>query len=329
MINEASYNSEKELEDVVFSRIGEFLPGSKLMKGFQVRTVSGKNGTPDGFAFDFENGEWYVVECELLLHGVWPHIAEQITRFVVAVKNPDTLRKIRDRVFDHLLDECLTDTVCAALESTRERLYQQIELFIESVQPTLVIFIDESSQDLEDMIQALNVPAQVFRIKKFIVNGKPEYYSPDKDEPVAQTEPPDKDSEAVYDVIGLLGGGKIEATLGRFKCYRLDDDSVVYVKKSKYHERNDYYWYGIAPQSLEHIRENNVNYIVFVMGDFGFVKVPIDIVLEYLKTTGVTKQKDGSVRHYHIIISHGPEPELYYSNDRPKFALAGCFEAFE
>ena len=32
--------------------------------------------------------EWYVIEAELLSHGVWPHIAEQIARFVVATQNP-------------------------------------------------------------------------------------------------------------------------------------------------------------------------------------------------------------------------------------------------
>ena len=97
MINESSYNSEKELQDWVFFNINTFMPAGNLLNGFQITTASGKNGVPDGFAFDFENKEWYLIECELLSHGVWPHIAEQITRFVVAAKNPDTLRKIRDR----------------------------------------------------------------------------------------------------------------------------------------------------------------------------------------------------------------------------------------
>jgi len=140
-ITESNYNSEKELQDWVFANINNFLTGSYLVNGFQITTVSGKNGVPDGFAFDFVNREWYLIECELLSHGVWPHIAEQITRFVVATKNPETLRKIRDRLFEHLVDEKITDNVCAALNTATERLHQQIEIFVEGIQPALVVFI--------------------------------------------------------------------------------------------------------------------------------------------------------------------------------------------
>jgi len=111
--------------------------------------------------------------------------------------------------------------------------------------------------------------------------------------------------------------------------YRLENDDVVYIKKSKYYERNDYYWYATTPQSLEYIEEYGITHMVFVMGDFGFCKVPIDIVLEYLKTTGVTKNQDGSVKHYHIIVSHGTEPILFYSSERPKFKLTDYFQPFE
>ncbi len=329
MINEADYKSEKELQDWVFSNISIFIPGSNLLSGFQITTVSGKNGVPDGFAFDFDNREWYLIECELLSHGVWPHIAEQITRFVVATKNPDTLRKIRDRLFEHLVEEKITDKICTALKTTLERLHQQIELFIEGVQPTLVVFIDETNRDLEDMMQALDIPTKVFRIKKFLVNNTPEYYSPDSNEPALETEPVEKGQTEEYDIIEILGGGKLESTVGRFKCYKLDEGSVIYVKKSKYYDKNDYYWYAITPQSLKYIEEYNVSYVVFVMGEFGFAKVPVAIVAEFLKNTGDTKKADGSVKHYHLLISHDPEPELYWSNDRPKFSLGEYFQPFE
>ena len=328
-ITESSYNSEKELQDWVFSNINTFIPAANLLNGFQITTASGKNAVPDGFAFDFENKEWYLIECELLSHGVWPHIAEQITRFVVASKNPDTLRKIRDRLFEYLVEKNITDEICTALKTTSERLHQHIELFIEGVQPNLVVFIDETNRDLEDMMQALDIPTKVFRIKKFLVNDTPEYYSPDSNEPALQTEPLEKGQTEEYDIIEILGGGKLESTVGRLKCYKLDEGSVIYVKKSKYYDKNDYYWYAITPQSLKYIEEHNVSYVVFIMGAFGFAKVPLSIVTEFLKNTGATKTPDGIVKHYHLLISHGPEPELYWSNDRPKFSLGEYFQPFE
>ncbi len=328
-INESSYNSEQELQDWTFANIHSFLPGSYLSKGFQVTTNSGKNGVPDGFAFDFANREWYLIECELLKHGVWPHIAEQITRFVVALKNPESIKKIRDRLFEKILKDNKADETAEQLNTTKERLHRQIELFLESVPPTLVVFIDDTNRDLNDMMQALDVPSKVFRIKKFMVNDKPEYYSPDKNEPALETEPSEKGPKDEYNIIEILGGGKIESTAGRFKCYKLDEGSVIYVKKSKYYDTNDYYWYAMTPKSLKYIEEYNVSYVVFVMGEFGFIKVPISIVKEFLKNTGDTKNSDGSVKHYHLLISHGPEPELYWSNERPKFSLGEYFQPFE
>ena len=65
------------------------------------------------------------------------------------------------------------------------------------------------------------------------------------------------------------------------------------------------------------------------MAEFGFAKVPISIVLEFLKNTGVSKNSDGSIKHYHLLVSNKPEPELFYSSDRPKFSLAEYFQVFE
>jgi len=328
-IIESNYDSEKELQDWVFSNINEFLACSNLLAGFRITTASGKNGVPDGFAFDFENREWYVIECELLSHGVWPHIAEQITRFVVALQNPETLRKIRDRIFEKIMGDKKANEIADSLNIAPERLHQQVETFIEGVRPNLVIFIDETNQDLKDMVQALNIQSNVFRIKKFMVNGKAEYHCPDVNKPALVSEPIETEKSTEYDIIELLGGGKIESTAGRFKCYKLQDGSVVYIKNSKYYEKNDYYWYATTPQSLEYIKNYGVTHMVFVMANFGFAKVPISTVQEFLKDTGVSKNPDGSVKHYHLLVNNKPEPELFYSNDRPKYSLAEYFQTFE
>lgn len=328
-ILEAKYDSEGELQNWVFSNILSFLPTCHLISGFQIKTSSGKAGVPDGFAFDFTNREWYIIECELLSHGVWPHIAEQITRFVVAQKNPESLRTIRDKLLEDILKSGNLADITKQLNTSNERLLQQIELFIESVQPTLVIFIDESNKDLEDMTQALDVPTRVFRIKKFLVNKKPEYFCPDRNEPVLVTEPTERTQTDEYDIIELLGGGKLESSSGRFKCYKLNDESIVYIKKSKYYEKNDYYWYAITPAGLEYTDEFKITHVIFIMGEFGFVKVPVNIVKEFIANTGVSNNLDGSIKHFHLLISHGPKPELFWSNEKPKFQLADYFQSFE
>ena len=102
-VQESKFDNEAELEQWVFANLQDFLGECVRVGKFQLVTSSGKGGIPDGFAFNFTTRDWCLIECELLKHGVWPHIAEQITRLVVAVQNPDTLRAIRDRLFEKIL----------------------------------------------------------------------------------------------------------------------------------------------------------------------------------------------------------------------------------
>ncbi len=330
-IVEADFEKEKELESWVKAEFAAFIPSSIVLDGFSVSTPSGKRGIPDGFAFDFDGRQWYVIECELLRHRVWHHIAEQMVRFVVATKNPSTLRVIRDKLFEHIIASNATHDVAKKLGTVPERLLQQIELFIEGIRPQFVIFIDKTDKDLEEMAAALDAPTLIFRVQKFLVDGRPEYHSPDRNLPAIVSEPDEAPVRVgtEYDVIEMLGGGELAGDTGRFKCYRLNDGLVIHVKTSKYHSRGNYYWYGITPAALDHLTEFAVTHVVFIMGDYGFARVPLETVAEFVRHTNATRNPDGSVRHYHVLISHDAEPELYWSNERPKYQLAEFFSPFE
>ena len=329
-ISEAPFYSEQELHDWAAENIHTFLPNAIYLPGFQVTTSSGKKGVPDGFAFNFQEREWFVIESELLHHGVWNHIAEQIIRFVVAMQNPQSRRKIRDRIFEHLIDSGQTQTIANILNTNAERLLQQIELFIEGIRPEFVIFIDDTNADLTDMAQALSASTRVFRIQKFIVNGNAEYHSPDRNVPILATESTDENSapETDYDVVELLGGGQLETTHRRFKCFRLNDGTIIHIKRSKYYKDGNYYWYGINASTLGYFDEFGVTNVVFVMGDDGCASVPLDTVKEFVQNTKVSRNADGSVRHYHVLISPAPEPELYWSNEIARFPLADHYRSF-
>jgi hypothetical protein len=290
----------------------------------QILTTAGKISIPDAFAFNFSTREWFLIEAELLVHGVWPHIAEQITRFVVALQNPDTRRKLRDRLFEQLLTSGEADIISARLGIGVERLLQQVELFIEGVQPQIVVFIDDTNQDLTDFAQALDIPSKIFRIRKFIVNGRAEYYSPDRSAPVLETIPEPKAGlgSQDIDVVEQMGDGLLISGQGRFKCYKLTDGRIIHIKRSKFHEKNTYYWYGINPSSLDQAYQLDVTDFVFVMGTWGFVVVPIGVVDSFCKTTKVSRNADGSVRHYHVLISQEPDPEFFFSSDVPRVNLS-------
>ncbi len=329
-IQQVPFDNEKELQEWVVENITAFVPGAIHIPGCQVTTVSGKSGVPDGFAFDFKAGEWYVIENEILGHGVWPHIAEQVVRFVVGMQNPESRRKVRDRLFDALLETDRLEDVAGILGATVERALQQIELFIEGTPPHVAIFIDDTNRDLEDMAHALVAQTKIFRVQKFLVNGQREYYSPDRNIPIVETEREETGvaGETDYELVELLGGGELEGSVRRFRCYKLADGSIIHMKRSKYHAKDNYYWYGISPSELGHCDEFGVSYLVFVMGEEGLVKVPVQTVKEFISNTQASRDQDGNVRHYHCLISPGPEPELYWSSQVPKFALGDYYLTF-
>jgi hypothetical protein len=265
-IIDAPFDREQELEEWVFNNAVTFFGEAVLLRGFRIATPSGKHGVPDAFAFNFVSRSWWVVECELLAHGVWPHIAEQVTRFVVASRNSSTLREIRDRLFDAILSAGTEQAIAACLNADATRLLQQLEVFLETVAPAIVVFIDDTNQDLKDFCDALDVPTEIYRVNKFLVNGKAEYYSPDKNAPVIATAPEasSQAGSAGFDVIDQMGGG--EVVDNRIRCYRLRDGRVIKLAYSKLHERHQAFWYGINPSSYEQARGVGCTHYVFVMG---------------------------------------------------------------
>lgn len=330
-IVEAPFADENELDSWVAANINDFLPSVRHIPGFRVNTISGKAGVPDGFAFDFTNREWYVIESELLAHGVWPHIAEQITRFVVALQNPDARRTVRDKLFDAIESADAVGKVSAELGIEPHRLLQQLELFIEGVSPTVLIFIDQTDRDLEDMVRGLNTEARIFRVTKLLVDGKPQYYSPDTKAPAIETEAGDQEDDEVtdYDIVEQLGGGAIQATIRRYKSYRLNDGTIIHIKRSRLYPDENAYWYGISASSIAHMRQTKVTHIVLIMGTLGFVKVPFETMAQYLATAYTSLDADGNTRHYHLNLTHGAEPELYTNKEQQRFPLKAFFHPLD
>ncbi len=327
-IQDAPFDAEIELQKWAFENCSTFFGECIFLPGFKIATPAGKQGVPDGFAFNFVDRAWWVVECELLHHGVWPHIAEQLTRFVVAGRNQGTLRQIRDKLFEKILESGKQDQVTSWLGTTPHRLLQQLEVFLEGVSPSIAVFIDETNQDLNDFCNALDIPSEVFRVRKFIVNGKTEYYSPDKNVPVLKFDTAESSQEgsAVFDAIEQLGGGDVVS--GKHKCYKLVDGRIVAIRYSRFHERNNVFWYGINPSSLEQLKGFGCSDFIFVLGDEGFAAVPVSIVDRYITHTAATKNADGSVRHYHVQISPPPDVVLKGLGDGDDISISKLFQVF-
>ena len=69
--------------------------------------------------------------------------------------------------------------------------------------------------------------------------------------------------------------------------------------------------------------------IVLIMDELGFVKIPIDLFNKFISTTKYSANPDGTVRHYHCLISNDDELNLFFSNEIPKYSLKEYFYPFE
>lgn len=302
----ADFDDERELQDWVSNHIEGFFGDCLLLPGFQVTTPTGKKGIPDGFAFNFSRRTWWIIECELLSHGVWRHMAEQFARYVVASRHDQTRRTIRKKVWQAVQDQDLLSSVAEALDTDVTHLHEQLESFLEGVEPTLAVFIDNTDQDLEDLCSALTATTEIYRVKKMIVNGEKEYFSPDANSPVVVTSPDQNNQagSAVFDVAQQLGGELIDR---RSKVYRLQDGCVAKLQYSKFHDRHQAYWYGIAQPGYEQAVEAGCTHIAFIMATDGFALIPISVLDKHLETAYVSKHSDGSIRHHHVYLTSPPD----------------------
>jgi len=93
-IEKREFENEPELHSYVEANIKFFFGDVIYLKGFQINTRRNKAGTPDGFILDLINQSWTIMESELLAHGVWEHITEQIMRYIVASQNSSTKNRL-------------------------------------------------------------------------------------------------------------------------------------------------------------------------------------------------------------------------------------------
>jgi hypothetical protein len=136
-----------------------------------------------------------------------------------------------------------------------------------------------------------------------------------------------QEGSTIFDVIEQLGGGEVVS--GKNKCYRLQDGRVVKVQYSKLYERHQAYWYGINPSSYDQTKLLGCTHFIFVMGDVGFVVLPLSLVDQFISTAYVTRNPDKSIRHYHVHIAPPPEVHLKGYSNAPDVDISSYFQALD
>jgi len=331
-ITEQSFDSEKELQDWVEENFKSFFGDVIFIPGnFFISTKKAKGAKPDGFILDLHNQSWTIIETELLHHGVWDHIAEQIIRFVVAAKSEKTKRKIRDNFFNAIETNGQIEQISEKLGTSSHLLLRKIESIIENQTPEIAIFIDNVNDDLEEMASALNATVKIFRIRKYRTNGSVEYLPPDNCGTSFETGIEEiSDSKGnVIKTLDTLGGGKKLQDTGNSKLFQLSNGEKISTRYSKFYEDGNCYWYAIIPTALQKYNEFNISHLVLIIGTEGIIKLPIEILKEYVEIASTSQNPDGSIRHYHLYIKAGPDHQLYVNKSTKSWVLEQYFVPFE
>jgi uncharacterized protein with ParB-like and HNH nuclease domain len=141
-----------------------------------------------------------------------------------------------------------------------------------------------------------------------------------------ETEPEDEQedvAELLEQVLDQIGGLDANVGTGRFRIYRLTDGRVVNLKYSRSHGK--YYWFGLHASLWDDLQRAEATHVVLVLGTSGYATVPLPIMAAYVAEAGTSPKSDGTVRHFHVLVTTGPRPEMFHHGKPSRISLVPYF----
>lgn len=202
------FDNEAELEQVIVENY-EYLfgPNSFYLPKAKIKTADGFGTIPDGFAIDISQKRWYIVEAELMHHSVWSHIAPQVTKQLLAAKQPIAKRIIIDLAVQQYETESYTREKFDDLNIYALHVRKVLDDILET-EPIIGIPIDGITNDLRDWARTLSSKVKLWIVNKFVELNNPYnivFEFPEEFRPQLDTEeeakPPQQNTEITqYDV---------------------------------------------------------------------------------------------------------------------------------
>ncbi len=145
----------------------------------------------------------------------------------------------------------------------------------------------------------------------------------DRDEADEPDEEREESAGLLETVIDDLGGSTALVGAGRFRIHRLPDARVVNVKYSRSHGK--YYWFGLHASLWEELKRVKATHLVLVLGATGYASVPISFIDKYVADAGTSPKADGTIRHYHVLVTTGRNPELFHHGNPNRYSITSFF----
>lgn len=183
------FASESELESVVWEHANWFFGADSLvLPKMKIQTGSGAGTIPDGFAIDFQTQTWYIVEAEIASHGVWAHIAPQISKQLTAIDQESSREKLLELAIKEIKTMATGETFLDDLNLTPIDVPGVIRSILKKP-PVVAIPIDEIPPDLSAWVNTIRYSVKIWLVEKFVNSktGEVLYSIPDEQIPSIAT----------------------------------------------------------------------------------------------------------------------------------------------
>ncbi len=159
------YDSEEELEKMVVEHHTEIFGKDALFIKPQIWITSiGISSKSDGLLLSLKQKQLFILEVELSQHSLDKHIIPQITKFSIALQQPETKAKLIDTLISIVKEDPYKMALIQAMQIS------DINQFIaDTLQnpPLIVIVIDKKTPALEPICQNLPFKTSVIEFKTY------------------------------------------------------------------------------------------------------------------------------------------------------------------
>ncbi|HCR54781.1 MAG TPA: hypothetical protein DIW27_10215 [Cytophagales bacterium] len=161
------FEREDELEQLVFENYQLIYGDQSLLFGKKIiSTMSGTRTIPDAYIVDLEERQWYLVEVELLHHGVYDHIVPQITKQVNASSNPQMKSVLRQSFLTQIQNNKEYLQLFKDAEIPEIQIADVLDGIL-SKRPRVSIPIDKADPELETWAQSLRYEVEIHEIVRY------------------------------------------------------------------------------------------------------------------------------------------------------------------
>jgi len=135
-----------------------------------IRAKSGVASIPDGYVIFFTpKPRWAIVEVELASHPIYDHLIPQLAKFNKGIEDSATRRQLVNNLYKKFdEDEVLKARLKQKLQTGE--IYKFISDLV-SEEPLIVVVIDERTEELEEVVEAIKGDVEVVEFRTFRREG--------------------------------------------------------------------------------------------------------------------------------------------------------------